>query len=48
MDDVADRLIQTGESGAAIKEIEKALAPLERLKGRTYIEGSIKDIRENE
>lgn len=32
LDEVADRLIQTGESGTAIKEIEKAIAPLERLK----------------
>lgn len=46
LDEVADRLIQTGESGTAIKEIEKAIAPLERLKGKTYIKGSIKDIRE--
>lgn len=46
MKDVADRLIKTGKSGVAIAEIEKAIAPLERLKGRTYIKGSIKDIRE--
>lgn len=44
MEDVADRLIKTGKSGVAIAEIEKAIAPLERLKGRTYIKGSIKDI----
>lgn len=44
--DVADRLIKTGESGIAVNDIEKALAALERLKGRIYIEGSIKDIRE--
>lgn len=46
MEDVADRLIKTGKSGVAIAEIEKAIAPLERLKGRTYIKGSIKCIKE--
>lgn len=46
LDDVADNLISNGQSGVAIREIEKALEPLERLKGRTYIKGSIKAIVE--
>lgn len=46
LDDVADNLISNGRSGVAIQEIEKALEPLERLKGRTYIKGSITNIVE--
>lgn len=46
LDDVVDNLISNGQSGVAIREIEKALEPLERLKGRTYIKGSIKAIVE--
>lgn len=46
MEDVADNLIRTGQSGIAIAEIEKILKSAERLKGRIYIRGSIKDIRE--
>lgn len=46
MDYVADNLIRIGTSGVAIAEIEKILASSERLKGRIYVRGSIKDIRE--
>ncbi|WP_455618858.1 hypothetical protein [Eisenbergiella sp.] len=46
MEDVADNLIRTGQSGIAIAEIEKILKSVERLQGRIYIRGSIKDIRE--
>ena len=46
MDYIADNLIRTGQSGIAIAEIEKILKSAERLKGRIYIRGSIKDIRE--
>lgn len=43
---VADNLIRTGQSGIAMAEIEKILKSAERLKGRIYVRGSIKDIRE--
>lgn len=46
LDYIADNLIRTGQSGIAIAEIEKILKSAERLKGRIYIRGSIKDIRE--
>lgn len=46
LDYIADNLIRTGQSGIAIAEIEKILKSAERLKGRIYISGSIKDIRE--
>lgn len=46
MEYVADNLVRTGQSGIAIAEIEKILKSVERLKGRIYIKGSIKDIRE--
>lgn len=46
MEKVADNLICTGQSGIAIAEIEKILKSVERLKGRIYLRGSIKDIRE--
>lgn len=46
MEEVADNLIKTGQSGLAIAEIEKILKSVERLKGRMYLRGSIKDIRE--
>lgn len=46
LDYIADNLIRTGQSGVAIAEIEKILKSAERLKGRIYIGGSIKDIRE--
>lgn len=42
MDNTAKNLVVHGQSGVAEREIEKALASLERLKGRTYIPGSIK------
>lgn len=45
-DMIADNLIRTGKSGIAIAEIEKILKSAECLKGRMYIKGSIKDIRE--
>lgn len=45
---VAYNLVKYGRSGVAIHEIEKAILLLERLKGRTYIRGSIKDIRYND
>lgn len=41
-DKIAKNLVVHGQSGVAEREIEKALEPLERLKGRTYIRGSIK------
>ncbi len=47
-DEIADRLIQPFPDSAAVEEIEKAVAPLESLKGRSYIKGSITDIREAE
>lgn len=46
LDYIADNLIRTGQSGITIAEIEKILKSAERLKGRIYISGSIKDIRE--
>lgn len=42
MDHVAENLVTTGKSGVAVRQIEKALAALENLKGRTYITSSIK------
>ena len=48
LDKIADNLIQTGKSGLAKMEIERAILYLERLKGRTYIKDSIKDFREDE
>lgn len=46
LDHIADDLIRTGQSGRAVTEIERILKSAERLKGRTYIKGSITDIRE--
>lgn len=45
---IAYNLVNYGQSGVAMQEIEKAIVLLERLKGRTYIRGSIKDIRYDE
>ena len=42
---IAYNLVNYGQSGVAMHEIEKAIVLLERLKGRTYVRGSIKDIR---
>lgn len=42
MEHVADNLVTSGRSGLANADIEKALHYIERLKGRTYIKGSIK------
>lgn len=41
-------LVKIGKNGIAWHELEETIAMLERLKGRTYIRGSIKDIRYKE
>jgi DNA-binding ferritin-like protein len=46
MDDIAERLIETGESGIAVAQIETILSKVELLRGRHYIKDSIKDYRE--
>lgn len=48
LDGIAYNLVNYGQSGVAMPELEEAIVLLERLKGRTYIRGSIKDIRYNE
>ena len=45
---IAYNLVEYGLIALEIPEIEKAIVLLERLKGRTYIRGSIKDIRYND
>ena len=45
---IAYNLVKFGQKGVAMHELEEAIELLERLKGRTYIRGSIKDIRYNE
>lgn len=47
MDEVADRLIDHGSSGVAMRVIERILTNGELLKGRHYVEGSIKCFRES-
>ena len=46
MDDIAERLIETGESGIAVSRVESVLQSVELLRGRHYVKGSIKDYRE--
>jgi hypothetical protein len=46
VDDIAERLMETGESGIAVVRIETILRNVESLRGRHYIKGSIKDYRE--
>lgn len=45
---IAYNLVKFGQKGVAIHELEETLVLLEKLKGRTYIRGSIKDIRYND
>lgn len=42
MDYVAKNLVVHGHSGVAERQIEKAISALETLKGRHYVEGSVK------
>jgi len=45
---IAYNLVKFEQKGVAMHELEKTIVMLERLKGRTYIRGSIKDIRYDE
>lgn len=40
-DDIADRLLDHGQSGCAVSTIERILQSVELLRGRHYTKGSI-------